>query len=161
VSRAYRSAAIRPLCSECGELADGSCPRCGRPLCSVHAYVLVPDRRCTSCEEQYDARFAELQRRCADVGGVPRFFLEWLVLIACFPALIVVGLALPNPFTTVLLLLWLPVFIVWAVLRGRDLELLEGELRRRFLAEEPGGTNSPDRFSRRSSFHPSPYFVPK
>ena len=32
----YRTQPIRPLCTHCGEIAAGTCGRCGRPLCRRH-----------------------------------------------------------------------------------------------------------------------------
>jgi hypothetical protein len=124
---AYRSTRIQPLCGECGELADGSCPRCGRPLCSAHAPA--PERRCAACEEQYEVGTVEILHRSS------------LDLLRCGAllaplALSFVGLGYLLWLEPVPMLLFGGLPLVFApMLMGQDLELQRKWRRRRFLAE--------------------------
>ncbi len=51
MTQPYRQGEIRPLCLVCGEIADGGCLRCGRPLCEEHEHGETD--RCPRCERSF------------------------------------------------------------------------------------------------------------
>jgi len=50
----YRQNALHHRCQECGDMAEGACPRCGAPLCPSH----TPETGdlCANCEEEWEVR---------------------------------------------------------------------------------------------------------
>ena len=77
---AFRRAEVQGLCMVCGEdAAQARCPRCGGPLCEIHA--VSGDQRCAACEEALAA-----VRHDRKVNPVPNYTLP----VALFASLSVV-----------------------------------------------------------------------